>query len=110
MTKVIFILKDGKKIEVEALDGDSLLEVAHKNGITEIEGSCEGSLACSTCHVIIDEKWYKELSVISEEEEDMLDFAFGLTKTSRLGCQIKINKSLNGLVVWLPYATNNMLL
>jgi 2Fe-2S ferredoxin len=107
MTKVIFIEKDGSKIEVEAENGLSLLEVAHKNNIS-LEGACEGSLACSTCHVVVDEKHYKMLEEATEDEEDMLDLAFGLTHTSRLGCQIIISPELEGLTVSIPSATRNM--
>ena len=86
-----------------------MLEIAHRNGI-DIEGACEGSLACSTCHVIVDPEWYDLLKEASEDEEDMLDLAFGLTKTSRLGCQIIITEELDGLTVQLPAATRNLLL
>jgi 2Fe-2S ferredoxin len=107
MTKIIFTLNDGSQKEVDAPNGISLLEVAHKNGVA-LEGACEGSLACSTCHVIVDEAFYKQLPKATDDEEDMLDLAFGLTHTSRLGCQIMINDSLDGLKVSLPSATRNM--
>jgi 2Fe-2S ferredoxin len=84
------------------------LEIAHRNKI-DIEGACEGSLACSTCHVIVDPDWYETLQEASEDEEDMLDLAFGLTHTSRLGCQIRMSEALDGLVVKLPAATRNMM-
>lgn len=106
MSKIIFKDPAGVETEVEAPDGLSVLEVAHRHGI-DLEGACEGSLACSTCHVIVDEKWYDALPEASEEEEDMLDLAFGLTPTSRLGCQIKMCPELDGLVVQLPSATRN---
>ena len=67
-------------------------------------------MACSTCHVIIDKSWYQKLDEVSEDEEDMLDLAFGLTRTSRLGCQIVITEEMDGLVVSLPKETRNMLL
>jgi len=107
MTKIFFIEKDGNKLEIDAENGISLLEVAHKNNI-DLEGACEGSLACSTCHVIVDEQFFNLLERPSEEEEDMLDLAFGLTRTSRLGCQIIISDKLEGLTVKLPSATRNM--
>ena len=108
MPKIIFISADGKsQSEIEAPIGLSLLEIAHRNGIN-IEGACEGSLACSTCHVIVDPIWYDKLSPAIEEEEDMLDLAFGLTRTSRLGCQIRISEELDGLIVRLPAATRNL--
>ena len=107
MPKITFKLSDGSEKQVDAPNGISLLEVAHKNHIP-LEGACEGSLACSTCHVIVDEAFYKQLPAASDDEEDMLDLAFGLTHTSRLGCQIMMNDSLDGLKVALPSATRNM--
>jgi 2Fe-2S ferredoxin len=101
MPKMTFIEKDGTPMEVDAPVGLTLLEIAHRNGI-DIEGACEGSLACSTCHVIVNSAWYAELEEPSEDEEDMLDLAFGLTKTSRLGCQIVMTEELDGLTVKLP--------
>jgi len=109
MPKVIFIERDGNRREVDAPLGLSVLEIAHKNGI-DIEGACEGSLACSTCHVIVDPEWYDLLKEASEDEEDMLDLAFGLTATSRLGCQIILTEDLDGLVVRPPASTRNLLL
>ena len=108
MPKITFIERDGTRREVEAPLGLSVLEIAHKNKI-DIEGACEGSLACSTCHVIVDPEWYELLKEASEDEEDMLDLAFGLTHTSRLGCQIRMSEALDGLVVKLPAATRNMM-
>ena len=105
--KVTFILKDGSKKIVDAPLGLSLLEVAHSNDI-DLEGACEGSLACSTCHVIVDSAFFDKLPESLEEEEDMLDLAFGLTHTSRLGCQIIMTKELEGLTVTLPSATRNV--
>lgn len=101
-----FILKDGTSKEVDAPDGFSVLEIARKYDI-ELEGACEGSLACSTCHIIVEPKYFDLLDEASEDEEDMLDLAFGLERTSRLGCQIKINDELNGLVVSIPSETSN---
>lgn len=109
MPKVIFVHPDGRRVEVEAPVGLSVLEVAHRNNIN-LEGACEGSLACSTCHVIVDPKYFDRLPEATEEEEDMLDLAFGLAHTSRLGCQIIITEELDGLTVTLPAATRNMLL
>ena len=109
MPKITFIDQTGYQKQVDAPVGLSILEVAHNNDI-DLEGACEGSLACSTCHVIIDEKFFSQLEVASEEEEDMLDLAFGLTHTSRLGCQIIMTEKLDGLVVKLPNATRNMMI
>ncbi|MDP7641469.1 MAG: ferredoxin family 2Fe-2S iron-sulfur cluster binding protein [Alphaproteobacteria bacterium] len=109
MPQMTFIAADGSRRVVDAPLGDSVLDIAHENKI-DIEGACEGSMACSTCHVIIDKKWYRRLEEVSEDEEDMLDLAFGLTRTSRLGCQIVITEELDGLEVSLPRETRNMLL
>jgi 2Fe-2S ferredoxin len=106
MSKMTFIERNGQPREVNAPLGLSVLEVAHKNDV-DIEGACEGSLACSTCHVIIDPAWFSKLTPPTEDEEDMLDLAFGLEQTSRLGCQIVITEALDGLVVRLPAATRN---
>ncbi|MBI3506532.1 MAG: 2Fe-2S iron-sulfur cluster binding domain-containing protein [Proteobacteria bacterium] len=108
MPKMIFVLPDGTKKEVEAPVGLSVLEIAHRNDVP-LEGACEGSLACSTCHVIVDKDDYERLPEATEDEEDMLDLAFGLTHTSRLGCQITITDELDGLKVSLPTATRNMM-
>jgi 2Fe-2S ferredoxin len=108
MPKMTFIERDGTRREVDAPLGLSVLEIAHKHGV-DIEGACEGALACSTCHIIVDAEWYELLKDASEDEEDMLDLAFGLTKTSRLGCQIIITEELDGLTVTLPQATRNMM-
>ena len=108
MPKMIFIERDGTRREVDAPLGLSVLEIAHQHDI-DIEGACEGSLACSTCHVIVDKVWFTRLATPTEDEEDMLDLAFGLTETSRLGCQIVMTPELDGLVVKLPAGTRNML-
>jgi 2Fe-2S ferredoxin len=107
--KMTFITHEGKRLEVDAPVGLSVLEIAHKNKI-DLEGACEGSLACSTCHVVVAPEYYDKLRGASEAEEDMLDLAFGLTHTSRLGCQILITEELDGLTVTLPAATRNMML
>ena len=108
MPKMTFIERDGTAKEVDAPLGLSVLEIAHRNKI-DIEGACEGSLACSTCHVIVEPDWYDLLKEATEDEEDMLDLAFGLTQTSRLGCQIIMTEELDGLTVRLPLATRNMM-
>jgi 2Fe-2S ferredoxin len=107
MPKIVFVDRDGSKLEVDAPLGLSVLEVAHRNQI-DLEGACEGSLACSTCHVIVDPEDYERLPAAAEAEEDMLDLAFGLTHTSRLGCQIIMTPELDGLRVRLPAATRNI--
>jgi 2Fe-2S ferredoxin len=108
MPKMTFVFADGHEQLVEVPNGISVLEAAHKYSVP-LEGACEGSLACSTCHVVIDAEWYPKLKAASEDEEDMLDLAFGLTHTSRLGCQIIMSDQLDGLRVTLPSATRNMM-
>jgi ferredoxin, 2Fe-2S len=106
MPKMVFVEQDGSRREVDAPLGLSVLEIAHKHGV-DIEGACEGSLACSTCHVIVDDTWFGKLAKPTEDEEDMLDLAFDLQETSRLGCQIIMTEALDGLVVKLPAGTRN---
>jgi len=86
--------------------GDNLLRVAQRHDV-ELEGACEGVCACSTCHVILEEGVFDSLDEASEDEEDMLDMAFGLSMTSRLGCQVVITEDMDGMVVNLPPATRN---
>jgi 2Fe-2S ferredoxin len=106
MPKMVFVEQGGARREVDAPLGLSVLEIAHKHGV-DIEGACEGSLACSTCHVIVDDAWFGKLAKPTEDEEDMLDLAFDLQETSRLGCQIIMTEALDGLVVKLPAGTRN---
>lgn len=108
MPKVIFIEPNGARNEIEVPAGRSLLEIAHANNI-DLEGACEGALACSTCHVIVEQAFYDRLDEPCEEEDDMLDLAFALTHTSRLGCQIILTDELDGLTVTLPPATRNVM-
>jgi 2Fe-2S ferredoxin len=103
MPTMTFIERDGRQRPVDAPLGHSLLEIAQANGI-DIEGACEGSLACATCHVIVDEAWFGKLTPPTPDEDDMLDLAVGLTRRSRLGCQIVMTETLDGLVVALPKA------
>ena len=108
MPKMVFIEKNGQSREVEAPVGLSVLEIAHRHDV-DIEGACDGSMACSTCHVVVAPAWIDKLDDATEDEEDMLDLAFGLTATSRLGCQIVMTEDLDGLTVALPDETRNML-
>ena len=107
MPQITYVLPDGSKKTVKAELGLSLLEVAHTNHIP-LEGACEGSLACATCHVIVLPQWFGKLPSAVEEEEDMLDMAFGLTATSRLGCQVIVTPELDGLEVTIPSASRNI--
>jgi 2Fe-2S ferredoxin len=109
MPRMIFVEPDGTRREVDAPVGHSLLQIAWDNKI-DIEGACEGAMACSTCHVVVTPEWFDRLEEPTEDEEDMLDLAFGLTRTSRLCCQIIMTEALDGLTVNLPSQTRNMLL
>lgn len=101
MPRMTFIARDGTAQEVEAPEGWTLLRICRANDI-DIEGACEGNLACATCHVVVQDPWYDRLKPPLDDEEDMLDLAYGLTETSRLGCQIKLTADLDGLVVRSP--------
>jgi 2Fe-2S ferredoxin len=106
--KVIFISPDGTAREYAARVGETLLDVVWNNDI-DIEGACEGMMACSTCHVIVDAAFFPLIPAPGEEEADMLELAYGLTPTSRLGCQIVMTDALDGLKVTLPDETHNLL-
>ena len=101
MPSIIFKTKNGEKLINVSKNDSTILEIAHQNDIS-LEGACEGSLACSTCHIVVEPSWYGKLIKASWDEEDMLDLASGLTLTSRLGCQIVLTDDLDGLVVSLP--------
>ena len=105
--KIIFNTQDGGKIEAEAKVGDRLLEVAQGVGMP-LEGTCEGQMACSTCHLIIGRDWFAKLPAASEDEEDMLDLAADLQATSRLSCQILLTEDLGGLEVTIPRESRDM--
>ncbi len=109
MPRLVFIEANGERREVEAPAGASIMEVAHMFDV-DIEGACEGVMACSTCHVIVDKDWYSKLGPVSDDEDYMLDLAIDLTETSRLDCQIIMTEALDGLVVRLPAETHNMML
>lgn len=102
MIRVRFVSADGSETrEVDAPEGHRLLEVAQNAG-QPLEGTCEGQMACSTCHVIVAAEDFARLPVASEEEEDMLDLAIGASRTSRLACQILLTPDLDGLTVRMP--------
>jgi 2Fe-2S ferredoxin len=105
---VTFVLADGTRREIIAVAGETLLRIAWDNHL-DMEGACGGVMACSTCHVIVDPAQIDRLAAPGEEEYKMLDLAWGLTLTSRLGCQIVLTEALDGLVVSLPAETHNLL-
>ncbi|KAG0693588.1 ferredoxin [Suillus ampliporus] len=92
---------------IEANEDDDILSLAHEHDI-DLEGACEGSVACSTCHVVLSPEHYDLVPEPSDDENDMLDMAFGLTDTSRLGCQVQVTRELDGMTATLPSATRNM--
>jgi len=106
--RVTFIHADGKgRTEAEAEAGSILLDVAQAH-LMPLEGTCEGQMACSTCHVIVDKEDFDRLPEASEMEEDMLDLAAGARRTSRLSCQILLTPDLDGLTVHIPAESRNM--
>ncbi|EFA85863.1 hypothetical protein PPL_01095 [Heterostelium album PN500] len=107
LVPITFIDKEGQRIDLKVPEGTSLLDIAHDNDI-DLEGACEGSVACSTCHCYIEPKFYEKLEQPTDEENDMLDLAFDLKTNSRLGCQVIVTKELSGMEVTLPSATRNM--
>lgn len=108
MTLVRFLKPDGSlDREVEAPPGANLLDFAQRHG-QPLEGACEGSMACSTCHVIVDKADFGRLPPASEEEDDLLDLAAHVTRTSRLACQIVLTASLDQLTVRMPGGSYNL--
>ncbi len=106
--KVRFVSADGNDIqEIEARPGDRLLDVAQAAG-QPLEGTCEGQMACSTCHVIVAPEYFGRLPRASVEEDDLLDLAARVTRTSRLACQIWLEDALDGLTVRIPPEARNM--
>ncbi|KAF4788957.1 Adrenodoxin [Turdus rufiventris] len=100
---VHFINRDGERLTTTAKEGQSLLEVVVNHNLAiDGFGACEGTLACSTCHLVFDKDTFQKLDAISDEELDMLDLAYGLTDTSRLGCQVCVKKSMDGVTVRVP--------
>jgi len=107
MIAVTFVTRRGEKVRAEAEAGDNLLHIGQAAGLP-LEGTCEGQMACSTCHVIIAAEWFDRLPPASEDEEDMLDLAAGACRTSRLSCQIDLTADLDGLAVRVPPEAHDM--
>ena len=105
--KVHFITTKGERVEADGAEGTRLLELAQAAGMP-LEGTCEGQMACSTCHVIVSPEWFARLPPASEDEEDMLDLAADVARTSRLSCQITLTAELDGLEVRIPGQSNDM--
>jgi 2Fe-2S ferredoxin len=100
-------LNDKREVPAEAVIGDHILKVAKQYGIT-LEGACDASLACSTCHVILERPIYDSLKSPGEQEEDLLDLTFDVSETSRLGCQTIVAKNFEGTNIYIPTATKNI--
>jgi len=107
MVSVCFITAKGDKVTAKGEAGQRLLETAQAAGMP-LEGTCEGQMACSTCHVIVAADWFDRLPAASDDEEDMLDLAAAVARTSRLSCQIVLDESLDGIEVHIPGEANDM--
>ena len=107
MVSVCFTTAKGAKVSAQAEPGARLLEVAQNAGMP-LEGTCEGQMACSTCHVIVAGEWFDRLPRAADDEEDMLDLAAGVARTSRLSCQIVLSEDLDGLEVRIPGESRDM--
>ena len=108
MPRIVFKTAAGVERPVDVKSGTTVLQAAWDNKI-DIEGVCEGVMACSTCHVIVADPKFDMLQEPSDEEDDLLDLAWGVCPTSRLGCQIVITDELDGIELLLPASTNNQM-
>ncbi|KAB7497109.1 Adrenodoxin-like protein, mitochondrial [Armadillidium nasatum] len=106
VVNVKYVDRDGNEIPIKGKIGDNVLYLAHRYEI-ELEGACEASLACSTCHVYVENEYFDKLPEPKSQEDDMLELAPFLRDNSRLGCQIILTKELNGMTLQLPTATRN---
>ena len=107
MVTINFITADGTKVVAEAKVGSTLLDAGQAVDMP-LEGTCEGQMACSTCHVILAGDWFAKLPAASADEEDMLDLATGVVRTSRLACQISLTEAMDGIEVRIPGESRNM--
>ncbi|WP_144097898.1 2Fe-2S iron-sulfur cluster-binding protein [Croceicoccus sediminis] len=107
MVRINFTTAEGEKVAADGSAGESLLTVAQVAGMP-LEGTCEGQMACSTCHVVVAPDWFGNLKPATEDEEDMLDLAAGVQGTSRLACQILLDETLDGLEVAIPAHVHNV--
>ena len=107
MIRVTFVSADGARVATEGDEGMTLLALAQGKGMP-LEGTCEGQMACSTCHVIVAPEWFGRLPSASADEEDMLDLAAGVARTSRLSCQILLGPEIDGLEVRIPGESHDM--
>lgn len=102
MAKITFVEHDGTEHVLEGEDGVTLMELAIKNSLPGIDADCGGACACATCHIYIRDDWMDRVGKAVDMEQDMLDFAFDVKDNSRLSCQVKVDGSIDGLMVDLP--------
>lgn len=103
MGRVVFVQPDGSKREVDAVDGQSLMQAARANLVPGIVAECGGELSCATCHVFVDEHWAELLPARTDDEADMLEVAAAEpTECSRLSCQVRFESALDGMIVTIP--------
>ena len=107
MVRVCFVTAEGARVEAEGAPGETMLAVAQGAGMP-LEGTCEGQMACSTCHVVVAPEWFDKLPTAHADEEDMLDLAAGVARTSRLSCQILLSEALEGIEVRIPGESRDM--
>ncbi len=107
MVTVTFVTANEERVTAQAPEGDNLLRLGQAAGMP-LEGTCEGQMACSTCHVIVAREWFEKLPRATEDEEDLLDLAAGVRPTSRLSCQIELTAALDGLEVRIPGDSHDM--
>lgn len=107
MVRVTFVTPENERVVADGAEGQRLLELGQTAGMP-LEGTCEGQMACSTCHVIVAPEWFDRLPAAVDDEEDMLDLAAGVSRTSRLSCQIVLTADLDGLEVRIPTEARDM--
>lgn len=107
MVRVTFVTPENERVVADGAEGQRLLELGQNAGMP-LEGTCEGQMACSTCHVIVAPEWFDRLPAAVDDEEDMLDLAAGVSRTSRLSCQILLTADLDGLEVRIPAEARDM--
>ena len=102
MTKIIYKDYQGNSKTIEVENGLSVMEGAIQNDIPGIDADCGGAMACSTCHVYVEENWFNKIPKAEDAEVDMIDMAYEPKKNSRLSCQIIVSDELDGLEVTTP--------
>lgn len=109
MPQISYVNFDGTKRTIEVKEGTTVMEGAIHNSVPGIDAECGGACACATCHVKVDERWVERVGPASEMERSMLEFVGNAEPTSRLSCQIRVTKELDGLVVYTPQAQQSAL-